>query len=109
MRVSTAFVLVPAVIVAAVIAVANRQQVTFRLDPFSAENPAIAFSMPLFLLVFLALLVGVLLGAATVALRRAARPSRPTHPTHPHQASTPAPENRPPLLEADRSEDRPPA
>ena len=101
MRVSTAFVLVSAVIVAAVIAVANRQEVTFRLDPFSAENPAIAFSMPLFLLVFLALLVGVLLGAATVALRRAPRPSRP------HQAA-PAPHPPPPLLEADRPERRPP-
>ena len=104
MRVSTAFVLVSAVIVAAVIAVANRQEVTFRLDPFSAENPAIAFSMPLFLLVFLALLVGVFLGAATVALRRAPRPTRPSRP---HQAA-PAPQPPPPLLETDRPERRPP-
>jgi len=104
-RVSTAFVLVSAVIVAAVIAVANRQEVTFRLDPFSAENPAIAFSMPLFLLVFLALLVGVFLGAATVALRRAPRPTRPSRP---HQAAPAPPQNPPPLLEMDSSERRPP-
>jgi len=70
-------VLVPAVFVAAVVAVANRHDVTFRLDPFSSDNPAIAFSMPLFLLVFLTFLGGVLLGGATVALRRRPRSPRP--------------------------------
>jgi uncharacterized integral membrane protein len=71
--------LVPAVIAAAIIAVANREIVVFRLDPFSTAHPALAFAMPLYLLVFLALLLGVLLGGITVALRRAGlrRAARP--------------------------------
>ena len=73
MRVSTAIVVVPVVIVAAIIAVANRQDVTFSLDPFSENFPAVAFTMPLYTLVFLAILFGVLLGGASVALRRTRR------------------------------------
>ena len=79
MRLSTVLILVPVVIVAAIIAVANREIIVFRLDPFSAAHPAVAFAMPLYLLLFLTLLLGVLLGGLTVALRRAGlrRAARP--------------------------------
>jgi uncharacterized integral membrane protein len=78
-RVSTVLILVPVVILAAIIAVANRETVVFRLDPFSADSSTLAFAMPLYLLVFLAILLGVLLGGLTVALRRlrARRAARP--------------------------------
>jgi uncharacterized integral membrane protein len=75
-KVSTFLVVVPVVALATVVAVANRQAVEFSLDPISTE-PTIAFSLPLYLLVFLTLLLGVVLGGVTVAWRRASR-SRPS-------------------------------
>src|SRR5215469_10566177 len=74
MRLSTYAVTVPAVVIAAVLAVANRQIVRFSLDPFSTDAPAIALVMPLYLLLFLAVLFGVLLGGLVVAIGR--RPRR---------------------------------
>jgi hypothetical protein len=82
-RLSTLVLLIPAALIAAVIAIANRGIVVFRLDPFSSEHPAVAFAMPLYLLVFLALLFGVILGGATVALSRARRPAPPARITPP--------------------------
>jgi hypothetical protein len=73
MRLSTYVVTVPVVAIAAVLAVANRQVVTFSLDPFSQAAPAIAFVMPLFVLLFLAILFGVLLGGLAVAMGRGPR------------------------------------
>jgi uncharacterized integral membrane protein len=67
MRVSTLLVLVPVAAVAASLAIANRKPVAFQFDPFASSE---AFVMPLFLLVFLSFLLGVLVGAATMALRR---------------------------------------
>ena len=77
MRVSTVLIVVPVVTIAAVVAVANRQSVTFSLDPFSVNFPAVAFTLPLYLLVFFSILFGVLLGGATVALRRTRRRNVP--------------------------------
>ena len=60
-------VLVPVAAVAAALAVANREPVAFQIDPFASGA---ALVMPLFLLVFLSFLLGVLVGAATMALKR---------------------------------------
>ena len=70
MKRSTLLLLVPVALVATVLALANREAVVFRLDPFVAAEPAFSFTMPLFLLVFLSFLLGVLVGGATVFLRR---------------------------------------
>lgn len=67
MRVSTLLVLVPVAAVAAVLAVANREPVAFQFDPFDSGS---ALVMPLFLLVFLSFVLGVLVGGATMAFRR---------------------------------------
>jgi hypothetical protein len=61
---------VPAAVVAAVVAVANRQGVDFSLDPFSQISPALAVRMPLFVLLFLTFGVGVLLGGMATWLSR---------------------------------------
>jgi len=63
-RLSTYLIGVPVVVVTAMVAVANRQIVTFSLDPFSLREPSEALSvrMPLFVLLILALAVGVALG-----------------------------------------------
>ena len=76
MKLSTLLVLVPVAVIAAILAVANREEVVFKLDPFAADDSAVAFVMPLFLLVFLSFLLGVLVGGATIALRRAAHARR---------------------------------
>jgi len=67
MRISTLLVVVPVAAVAAALAVANREPVAFQFDPFTSDA---AFVMPLFLLVFLSFLLGVIVGGATMALRR---------------------------------------
>ena len=70
MKYSTLFVLVPIAVLAALFAVANRQEVVVTLDPLARAEAALTVAMPLYLLVFLALFAGVLLGGATVALNR---------------------------------------
>ena len=75
MRLSTYAIAIPAAVIAAALAVANRQDVLFSLDPFSRETPAIAFHVPLFALVFLAIGVGILFGwLASAVTRRGNRP-----------------------------------
>lgn len=73
-----AIVLVPIAIVAIAFAVANRQVVSISFDPFSASEPAFALAAPLFLLIFLLLMAGVIIGGVAAWLgqasyRRAAR------------------------------------
>ena len=75
MKLGTYLVGVPVVVVSAVIAIANRQLVTFSLDPFSLSNPAEAVSvrMPLFVLLLLTLGLGAILGGIATAFSRARR------------------------------------
>ena len=68
MKLSTVFLAVPVAAIATIVAVANRQDVTFKLNPFSDGGPD-AVVMPLFLLVFLSFLLGVLVGGTTIAVR----------------------------------------
>lgn len=70
MRLSTYALLIPTAAIAAVIAVANRQDVLFSLDPFARDTPAIAIQIPLFVLLFLAVGAGLLLGWAASAITR---------------------------------------
>lgn len=55
-------VLPPLVIAAMAIAVANRASVTFSLDPFDTEAPALGFDVPLFLIILISVLLGILIG-----------------------------------------------
>ena len=75
MRLSTYFLLIPVIVIAAALAVANRGVVTLSFDPFSDAHPALVIQMPLFLLLFLTLLLGVLIGgiAGLLSHRRRAR------------------------------------
>jgi len=69
-RLSTYLIAIPAIVVAVFIAVANRTGVLLSLDPFSRDNPAIAFEMPLFLALFIAFGLGILVGFFVAALSR---------------------------------------
>lgn len=62
MRLSTYFLLIPVIVIAAALAVANRGIVPLSFDPFSDAHPALVVQMPLFLLLFLTLLLGVVIG-----------------------------------------------
>jgi hypothetical protein len=81
---------IPVVIIAAVIAVANREAVWFSLDPFDRQNPAVSVYMPLFLLLFIVFAVGLLFGwAAAVWTRR--RPKEPGRSVLPWRGQKPKP------------------
>jgi len=68
MKLSTVFAIVPIAAIATLVAVANRQDVIFKLNPFSDGGPD-AVVMPLFMLLFLTFLFGVVVGGTTIAVR----------------------------------------
>ena len=77
----TAVVLVPLAALILLFAVANRQWISVSLDPFSAQDPALAVSLPVFFVVLFAVMVGVLIGGTATWFsqakwRRAARQHR---------------------------------
>jgi uncharacterized integral membrane protein len=63
-------VLVPLAIVIVMFAVANREIITVSFDPFDTAQPALALKMPLFLLIFVLVGVGVLVGGIAAWLRQ---------------------------------------
>lgn len=63
-----ALILFPVAILVVLLAVANRGPVTVSLDPFSREVPEIAFTLPLFALIFLAVTLGVVVGGVAAWL-----------------------------------------
>ena len=65
-----AIILVPLAVVIIAFAVANRQIATVSLDPFSAEHPAASLTLPLFALVIVLLVIGVLIGGIASWLRQ---------------------------------------
>src|SRR5216110_1944093 len=67
-RVLFLVVLVPLAIVLIILSVANRVPVVFSLDPFGGN--ALAFSAPLFALLFAALLLGTVVGGVAAWLRQ---------------------------------------
>lgn len=74
-------VLLPFGIAFVSLAVANRHVVPLVLDPFSPENPAFSVNVPLFWIVFGALMSGILIGGVMAWLkqgrhRKAARSNR---------------------------------
>ncbi len=63
-------VLVPLAAVIVFFSVANRGIVTVSLDPFHGDTPALAFSTPLFVLLFGALILGLLIGGMAAWTRQ---------------------------------------
>jgi len=80
-RLLAVVILLPAALLMIAIAIGNRQPVRVVLDPFNPDNPAFAFSLPFYLVLFAALLIGVVVGGASTWLgqgrhRRAERRHR---------------------------------
>lgn len=81
MRLTSWLFMIPLMLMGVVAAIANRGPVRLSLDPFSAENPAIVFDVPLWLVIFGCVFLGVLLGGFAVwsaqsRFRREARHQR---------------------------------
>lgn len=70
-KIVTALILVPLAVVIIAFAVANRQVVTVSFDPFDAVQPAYAASLPLFVLILILVIFGVLLGGTVTWFRLA--------------------------------------
>ncbi len=84
-KIVTAVILIPLALIIIAFAVANRQTIVVSFDPFNAVQPAYAASLPLFVLIFLLVIFGVLIGGTAVwlgqmrwrwAARRAGRETR---------------------------------
>ena len=69
-KIVIALILVPLAVVLIAFAVANRQTVTVSFDPFEPARPAFAFTLPLFTLIFLLLIAGVVVGGIAAWLRQ---------------------------------------
>ena len=67
-RIVWIFVVLPLAVLLVAFAVANRGRVVLSLDPFSPTDPAIGLEMPLYLLFFLTLIAGVVIGGAAAWL-----------------------------------------
>jgi uncharacterized integral membrane protein len=63
-------VLVPLAIVILMFAVANRQLVTISFDPFNTVQPAASLTLPLFVLIFILVLLGVIVGGIAAWMRQ---------------------------------------
>jgi uncharacterized integral membrane protein len=66
----TAAILIPIAVAFVVFAVANRQTVTVSFDPFDSVQPAYSATMPLFVLIILLLILGVVIGGVAAWLRQ---------------------------------------
>ncbi len=69
-RLLTLFVVVPIGIILIVLAVTNRQPVRIDVPPYVGDAPFLSFSIPLFALVFLAVLAGMFLGSFATWLKQ---------------------------------------
>lgn len=71
-KIITAIIVIPLLIVVVGFAVANRQVVTVSFDPFSLAEPAYAVTLPLFVIIFALLIVGVIVGGVASWMRQSA-------------------------------------
>jgi uncharacterized integral membrane protein len=66
----TIAVLIPLAIIIVMFAVANRETITVAFDPFDTAHPAYALKLPLFVLIFVLVGVGVVVGGIAAWLRQ---------------------------------------
>ena len=77
-KIATWIVLIPLAALIIAFAVANRQAVTVSFDPGSSMSPAYAATLPLFVIIFAVLILGVIIGgiAAWTGQRKWRRAAR---------------------------------
>lgn len=70
-RFMTIVVFIPLAIVLVALAVANRAPVAFTIDPFNPGNPGLTVSLPLFIYLFAALALGLVVGSLATWFKQA--------------------------------------
>ncbi|APH70344.1 LapA family protein [Aquibium oceanicum] len=69
-RVVLIVIVVPIAVILIALAVANRQMTAFTLDPFNPGNMALTIQLPLFVMLFLALIAGMVIGGLATWMRQ---------------------------------------
>ena len=67
----TALLVIPLGVIFVIFAVANRHLVTVSFDPFNSTTPTVAVTLPLFVLIIVVAILGVLAGGTATWLRQA--------------------------------------
>ena len=75
-RIFLVVVTIPLAIVLIALSVANREPVLMTLDPFNPGNPALSISIPLYVAVIAAMIVGAIIGGAFTWLKQGKYRSR---------------------------------
>ena len=103
-------ILAPLAIVIVMFAVANREIIAVSFDPFDTAQPAFALKMPLFMLIFALVTLGVVVGGIAAWLRQQkwrtrarraeaeARDLRARLDNQPSRSTLPAPADRSPAF-----------
>ncbi len=63
-------VFVPLAVVLIALAVANRELVAFTIDPFNPGNPALTVNLPLFIFLFAAIALGMVIGSIATWIKQ---------------------------------------
>jgi len=66
----TALIVIPLGLLFVVFAVANRHNVTVSFDPFNSRDPSVGFTMPLFAVIIVAAILGVVAGGTATWFRQ---------------------------------------
>ncbi|MBI5264933.1 MAG: DUF1049 domain-containing protein [Bradyrhizobium sp.] len=66
----TALIVIPLGLILAVFAVANRHFVTVSFDPFNSSDPSLSLSLPLFALLIVVAILGVIAGGSATWFRQ---------------------------------------
>jgi uncharacterized integral membrane protein len=66
----TALIVIPLGLLFVVFAVANRHFVTVSFDPFNSRDPSVSFTMPLFAVIIVVAILGVVAGGAASWFRQ---------------------------------------
>lgn len=61
-RITTVILAIPAAILLVTLAIANRHAVTLVLDPFDPAAPVVSLSLPFYVYLFAAMMLGVVIG-----------------------------------------------
>ncbi|MBO6718061.1 MAG: LapA family protein [Rhizobiaceae bacterium] len=69
-RILVFVVFLPLAVVLIALAVANRTPVPFTIDPFNPGNPGLTVQMPLFVFLFAAVVLGLIVGSVATWIRQ---------------------------------------
>ncbi len=69
-RILAAIILIPLAIILVALAVANRQSVPLTIDIFQTDNPGLSLSLPLFVWLLTALILGMVIGGIASWIRQ---------------------------------------